>query len=231
MCFTPAVSFLTFAVEIMMAFWVLNRNPKNRINQVSAAILIFLGLYQFTEYALCTSGNPFFWGKMGFVAYTFLPALGLHWAFALRGKKALIWPIHLISSGFALLALLKVDFIQATECGRFFVKVITTFSPALANSYLLYYVLFIAIASELLIKWTIEEHNLERRKILAWGFIGMLSFTVPTFLLVVLFPLYNIMFPSVLCQFAIFFAIVVVYVVSLNERATKISGKMKAKKR
>ncbi len=219
MCFTPAVSLLTFFIEIFLAGFILYLNPKNRINQVSAAILFFLGAYQFTEFGLCTAGDPFFWGRLGFIFYTTLPALAVHWVFALRKSKKTVWPVHFISGAFIVYALVASNFIKSAECGRYFIQVLHNWLPVFYLPYFLYYTLFIVIPAGMMMKWAIEENNKDKRKMYLWGFIGVISFTFPTFFLLLLLPELNLMFPSVLCQFALLFAIAVVYVVRLSNKA------------
>lgn len=222
MCFTPAVSFLTFAIEILMAAWVLYLNPKERINRVSAAVLFFLGMYQFTEWGLCSAGDPFWWGKLGFIFYTTLPALAVHWVYALRDDKRAIWPVHFVSAGFILYALLASDFVNTAECGRFFVKVLHNWLPMLYWPYFTYYTLFIAYPAVMLLNSIIHEDDKPRRRMYVWGLVGMLAFTFPTFFVLLVLPEFNLFFPSMLCQFALLFAISVAYVVSLNEKIKKV---------
>lgn len=219
MCFTPAVSFLTFAIEGVMAGWVLSRDHKNKVNQLSAAILIFLGLYQFTEFMMCSAGNEFFWGKMGFIAYTTLPALAFHWVFALKKSNKTIWPVHLISGAFIVYALVMSNFMQSAECGRFFVKALHDWAPLGEWPYFIYYTVFIVWPGVLLTKWAMAEKNHARRNLYLWGLVGMLLFTFPTFFVLLIFPMLHLMFPSVLCHFAILYAAAITHIVRLNKKA------------
>ena len=54
--------------------------------------------------------------------------------------------------------------------------------------------------------------------------VGILFMTIPTIILLLLFPVFGIMFPSVLCAFAIFVAIAAFIGVYLK-------GKLKKKKK
>ena len=218
MCFTPAVSFLTFAIEWVMAGWVLSRDHKNKVNQLSAVILIFLGLYQFTEFMMCSAGNEFFWGKMGFLAYTALPALGFHWVFALKKSKRTIWPVYLIPGAFIVYAIWASKFIESAECGRFFVKTLHNWVLIGEIPYFIYYTLFIVWSGIILINWILKEKNHDRRNLYLLGLIGMLLFTFPTFLVLLVFPMFHLMFPSVLCHFAILYALAITKVVQLNKK-------------
>lgn len=218
MCFTPVVSFLTFAIETIMAVWVLKRNPKSKINRLSAAILLFLGLYQLSEFMICSAGDPFLWGRLGFIFYTTLPALGFHWVHAIKRSKETVWPVHFISGAFIAYALLIPNFIQVAECGRYFVRSIHNWAPPVYWTYAIYYTLFIVWPSILLIKWILEENNKSKRKLYTWGLIGMLAFTFPTFMVMLVLPALNIFFPSVLCHFALLYAAAVTYIIYLDQK-------------
>lgn len=219
MCFTPGISLTTFFIEIALAIWILYRNPKNRLNQVGAAVLFLLGFYQFTEFMLCTSVNPLLWGKMAHLAYTFLPALSIHWVFALRNQKKNLIAIYILPVIFAILAIFTTGFIKSAFCDRYFIEVLINWNSLLWYwGYGLYYSGFILIALVLLIRSIMKENNKKQRKIYSWGLIGLLSFTFPTFWLILAFPALNINAPSILCEFALLFGIIISYIIYLTEK-------------
>lgn len=218
MCFTPTVSFLTFAIEIIMAAWVLMKDPKNRVNQLSAAILLFLGLYQLTEFMICSAGNELFWGRMGFIFYTTLPALGFDWVYAIKRSKKTVWPVYIIPAAFIIYAIVVPNFTLVAECGRYFVRAIHNWIPLLSWEYMTYYTLFIVWPALILFKAVIDENNKSRRRLYIWGLIGLLAFTVPTLFVMLILPAWNILFPSVLCHFALLYAAAVTYIIYLNEK-------------
>jgi len=169
MCFTPAISIVTFAVEIILGLWILSKNPKRTINQVGAVILFLLGAYQLTEFMVCTSGNPLLWGKMAHLAYTFLPALGIHWVYALSNNKGRLFYIYIIPVIFTVLTLFSENFIQVAECNKYFINIIYSWSPLWALSYNLYYGLFILLAGWMFFKLISKENNKRKRKIYVWA--------------------------------------------------------------
>ncbi len=219
MCFAPWVSLGTFSIEFLLAIWIIFLGPKKLLNRVGAAVLIFLGIYQFTEFMLCLSGNTLFWGKMSHLAYTFLPALGVHWAYALtKSKKKLIY-LYLLPIIFSALVLATPNFVQTAGCDRYFISVILSWTSALwLWSYALYYGGFVVISAFIIIQAMVNENNRKQRKLYAWGLTGLLAFTVPTLLLILFFPMMNIMFPSILCEFALLFGIIVTYTVHLSKK-------------
>ena len=224
MCFAPWASLLTFAIEIAMAAWILSRNPKKDLNRISSLILLLLGLYQFSEFRICTSADALFWGRMSHLAYTLLPALGIHWALSLRRIKIksrdLAW-IYIFPAAWMLAVMLSTGFVNSAVCSAYFIQITYRWQELAFFAYGMYYSLFILAAMMLLLKGISNENDLSRRKMLAWGLVGMMAFTLPTFLLIVLLPSLNIFFPSVLCDFALLFAIAVAYTVDLNEKIGK----------
>ncbi|MFC1686056.1 hypothetical protein ACFLZZ_03485 [Nanoarchaeota archaeon] len=219
MCFTPEISFTTFAVEMVLAFWVFHRNPKKTLNLIGAAILFLLGAYQFTELMICTSGNPLFWGMMAHLTYTFLPALAIHWSYALKGaKKSNLHVIYLLPTIFVLVSLFSTNFVKSAECTKYFVTIMYEWLPIWFYGYGLYYGIFIIISMVILLEALVKEKNEYKRKIYVWGIGGMLSFTMPVYGLVLFFPALSISFPSVLCEFALLSGIFILYILHLNEK-------------
>lgn len=216
MCFTPEISFATFVIEVLLGVWILKKNPKKTLNQVGAAILFILGAYQLIEFMLCISGDPIFWGRMASLAYTFFPALGVHWVYALRNKKVNMTLIYSLPIIFSTLILTTVNFVQSTSCDRYFITIIYEWPTILSYAYGLYYWLFLLIGGGMLIYYLVNENNKRRRQIYAWGLIGFLSFTLPVYLLIVLFPELGLSFPSILCEFALLFGIAVTYTIYLD---------------
>jgi protein-S-isoprenylcysteine O-methyltransferase Ste14 len=53
-----------------------------------------------------------------------------------------------------------------------------------------------------------QEKDVEKKKLYLLLPLGVLIMSVPTFILMVVFPNLNFMFPSVLCHFALLLAIV-----------------------
>ena len=86
MCFTPAISLTTALIEFIIATFILVKYKRYVVPVFFAILVYVLGIYQFTEFMLCTTNNAFLWAKLGFITYTFLPAIGLHFAFRLTKK-------------------------------------------------------------------------------------------------------------------------------------------------
>lgn len=103
MCFSPPVMLATFLIEFGLLFYVLWRYKLTPLTRLAAVFLACLGTFQIAEYMICgglgLTGVE--WVKLGYVAITFLPALGLHMASLIA--KSSIKPVLYAAYGSAVL--------------------------------------------------------------------------------------------------------------------------------
>ncbi len=214
MCFTPLVSFSIGAIELLLAVLILALFKKTPLRNFSAVLILFLGLYQFTEFQLCTTSNPLFWAKMGFIAYTILPAIEIHALLRIYRKQAPLFAVYAIPVSAALLAILHPQFIIEAACELPFVSISTIFaqwegfaSITLFYGYVAYYFGFIAWAFLLIIShYRKETNHLKKQMDLALAF-GLALMLLPTMIFTTILPALRLKFPSVLCSFALFVAL------------------------
>jgi len=218
MCFSPSVSLFVFIVELILAAIVLLKNPKKGFNRLTALILFLLGLYQLGEFLICRSGNPLLWAKLARLFYAFLPALGVHWAYKLKnGKKDIGW-IYLFPAIFALIELSIPNFVTATACIDCMVKINCAWTPVQFFSYSIYYFSFISAAIAILLDAFTKEKNKIKKRVLFFGLASFLVFSIPAFVLLIIFPKFYAFFPSLYCEFALLFAMMVFYTLDLKEK-------------
>lgn len=218
MCFTPTISITTAIIEFVVATFILFYFKRSLVTKFFAAVIYLLGFYQFTEFMLCTSNSPILWAKLGFMTYTFLPAIGLHFALKLNSYKKNLGLIYLIPILFNLIALFKEDFISGSSCSSFFIIISYSFfnsynilQSIISKFYLLYYFGFIAMALYFFFK-KYQKTKSKRRKfaLIVLIFIIVITIALPVILVLIL-PSLKIMFPSIYCEFAILFTITAVY--------------------
>ena len=218
MCFSPIVSFLVFMLEVILACYILTKNPKNSLNQLAAAIMALLGFYQLSEFMLCISGNPLLWAKIGHLAYTFLPALSVSWVYCLiKSKKSQLF-YYALPAFFSALAILKSDFIASAQCMDCFISIGYNWPWAWFWLYHIYYFGFILLAAIILIKSIAKEKSKGRRNLYWIGLLGFLVFSLPAFLLLIVFRNLAIIFPSLYCEFALIFTIIAFFTIRQSER-------------
>jgi len=140
MCFTPIVSIATATIEVGISAYLFHKIKDRRLN-VLAVFVLFLGVYQFTEFMICKSTNDIFWARIGFASYTLMPIMLYHFFINASGGKIKKY-FYLIPIFFAALALFYPNFIKYTSCNILHVtteSLIFNQSPFLMLFYLLYY--------------------------------------------------------------------------------------------
>lgn len=219
MCFTPVISLTTAIIEWMLALIMFCMFRKSKLVPYFITLFFLLGWYQFTEYMLCTTGN-LVWIKWGFISYSFLPAIGLHSVINYFKIKKNIWLMYAVPVIFSVFAIARDDFALSGQCMTFFVQALSvmTFNPVLSLPYALYYTACIALSFIiLLMAYRHAKTKLEKQIDMA-EMIGILFMTIPTFIFIIIFPSLGIMFPSVLCHFAVLLAILFFVSAYLDEK-------------
>ena len=213
MCFTPLISISIAIIEFALASTLLLFFPKSKFRDFFAAFIYILGFYQFTEFMLC-SGNGVFWATAGFITYSILPAIALHAVLKIFKKKFNIIWIYIIPFMASILSITIPGFIIKASCEKYFISIdtIITSTPSLLllvalGIYVAYYFGFLFLTYFIILKDYVKQKNKIKREIELVEMVGILLMIIPTLVLLILFPVFGIMFPSVLCSFAIFVAI------------------------
>lgn len=219
MCFTPAVSLTTAIIEWVLAVIVLYRYRKSVLVPYFAIVLFLLGFYQFSEFMLCMTNHAELWGTAAFIGYNFLPALGLGAVLAYLRKKVHSELVYGLPVVFALVALITRPFIVQGKCETIFVTILTIFSQNAAGFiYSAYYLGFIILISYFLFTEFNSTKNKNRKMVCVWLIIAVLAMTVPTILVITIFPAIGIRASSILCHFALLTAIASFIAVSIDAR-------------
>src|SRR3989339_701403 len=186
MCFTPIISLSTAIIEFLVGTFILIRYRNTLVSVFSAIFVYVLGLYQFTEFMLCTTNNPHLWAAIGFATYTFLPAIV-----------------------FALIAILRSDFILGTTCATLYVIVRILFSLSgpywpVFFVYIGYYSGYILFILYLLIQNYKDKSLGKVYQVFTW--ISLITILIPL-ILICLLPALSFAFPSIYCHFSMLFTI------------------------
>lgn len=219
MCFTPALSLTTALFEFFIATFVLIYYKKARINIFLPLLLYLLGIYQLTEYFLCTTQQNL-WISIGFITYTYLPAIGLAFCLDYVNKKynrAILFLIPTLFSAFVFYE----GFVIHGTCGTYLVSIKHYFFglyviPMLL--YLAYYFGTIAYITTLLVRHYQRARSKITKLIDADIIAGILLSLVPAVLLVLLIPSLYPQFPSLYCQFAAVFAVTILIAYYLDSK-------------
>lgn len=216
MCYNPTVSITTAITEWIFAILIPLKFPNNRVRYFSSALMFFLGLYQFTEFMYCKTSQPDIWMRLGFMAYSLLPAIGLHSTLYYLKMKVNIFWIYIIPVVYIIGATMINNFVIESKCHDIFVtarnvfsNVDSPFSSVRFGIYTAYYFSFILAASIISIRAYMREKNHKKQRILLAFPTAVFLMSFPTFILIVIFPALNIQFPSILCHFGLLLALTI----------------------
>lgn len=215
-CFSPPIMLATFVIEIVCAMYVIYRYKLTPITRLAVALLIGLAVFQLAEYNVCEGAwgvDSLTWARIGHVAITLLPPLGLHLATRLAGQKR---PV-LVGTAYALAAMFSCFFLfagpgmQAQQClGNY---VIFTIASWAVIPYTLYYYGLLALSVGY--SWRagkVMKSAAKRRALYALS-VGYLAFIVPTTAANIIDPSTIAGIPSIMCGFAVILAIILTTVV------------------
>ncbi len=232
MCFTPAVSLTTALIEFLVAIFILFYYKKSSFSKIAVMLLFLLGAYQFSEFMVCVSGYPILWAKVGFIAYTLLPAAGLWFCLKNTGKKYNLFALFIAPILFSIFALVKPDFIMESTCGTYLVVIRHLFfDPAYywaSAFYLTYYFGFIFYIFYVYVLDFKKAKDDIDKKIDGDLMVGIAISLLPAIILLFIFPSLYLKFPSLYCQFALLFTIIILVAFHLDAKRTK---KKEAKRR
>ncbi len=197
----------TFAIEIAFALYVLWRYKFTPITRLIVALLVFLAIFQGTEFLLCggLGVNGGTWSRIGYAAITMLPPLGLHLAYLLANKK----PGLVVAAAYVTCAAFIGYFAFATQAisGQTCYANYVTFTTSEASliPYTLYYYGWLFVGTFLTYSWssTLDKH---RRAALYALMAGYLSLLIPTTTVTLLWNETLAAIPSIMCGFAIILA-------------------------
>lgn len=213
-CFSPPVMIATIVFELGAALYAAWRYRLNGVGRLTVAILVCLALFQIAEFTVCERVGDLDLARLGFIAITALPPLGIHLAAAIAGKVRQSLPImvvsYLLGIGFALFFLVVPTGVQNGVCHGNYV-IYDIFPGATWWWYGLYYygllLLGIILAMSLRRQPKLAR---SRKQALLWLVVGYLSFLLPTTTVNVLDSATLAGIPSIMCGFAVLLAAVLI---------------------
>jgi len=205
----------TLVIEFSLALYTVVRYKMSYVVRLITAMLVGLAIFQLSEYFVCTGSDSLAipWSRVGFVAITLLPPLGLHLMHVLAGKKDR-W---LVVTGYALMALFMGFFLLSPsiftghQCtGNY---VIFQFTTNVTGTYSVYYFGLLLLGIGLGFRWANQlkakggqaARQLQTVQALI---LGYLVFLVPSGLAMAVKPAVRRGIPSVLCGFAVLLALI-----------------------
>ena len=197
--------------EISVLIWALTRSGRDKVVFAGSTILLLLSLYQIMEILTCLSptGSVMF-AKLGYLAITWLPALGLLlicFLFPYRSNTMLRFVQLMLLASFFMNIWILADssFVHGSVCSIVFARY--KHSMPQFNFYGIYYHLGLM---GMLVTSTLGIMKSNEQKIrikLGIMLLGTITFIFPALLVVVVFTPADGSLTSVLCHFALFLAI------------------------
>jgi hypothetical protein len=199
----------TLLVEFGLAFYTLWRYKMTTISRLAVVMLASLGTFQLAEYMVCggLGLTNVQWARVGYVAITLLPALGIHMLVKLAGKKKnlLVASAYATCLAFVLFYVVGTNVFTGHQCLANYAVFYT--QHASSGWYTGYYYGWLIIGVYLAWQWGIEQP--ENKKVLHWMMIGYLVFLVPTTFFNIIDPSTLKGIPSIMCGFAVLLAFVI----------------------
>lgn len=218
-CFSPLVMLATFAIEIIAALYVLWRYRIDRVTRIAIAMLCCLAFFQLAEYNVCEAAfglDGITWSRLGYVAITFLPALGVHFVLALaqRPNGWLLTACYGVAVTLSAFFLFATTGISGHQCmGNY---AIFQVSGAASYAHGTYYWLLLATGVGLSIRYarSITGAKRDHQKRALYGLaLSYTLFMAPTIVAIYTWPEVFYAIPSVMCGFAVIFAIMITWYV------------------
>lgn len=207
----------TLIIEVVLATYAIWRYKMNEVNRLVVLILIALAIFQLAEFMICGGfgmGGAA-WSRVGYVAITILPPLGIHLAHVIAKKKptAILWLSYASALAFMLFFTFATQSITGHVCqGNY---VIFHVAPASIWVYTLYYYGLLLMGIWLCITWS-KELAVKKAKALRALAIGYGAFIVPTTAANIIAPETISGIPSIMCGFAVLLAFMLVFWVLPN---------------
>lgn len=211
-CFSPPVMIATFLIEIALAVYAFVAHKLNRTGKLIVVALLLLATFQLSEFAICgrDSTAAMAWSRVGYVAITMLPPLGLHIIYKIANKK-LDWLVALAyGTGvmFALIFGLSSSVFAGQTCTSNY-AIFHLIKPY-SDMYFIYYYGWL-LTGLFLSYYLGKTSNTIQKRALKLQAAGYMSFMIPTGIVNAVNPETMRGIPSIMCGFAVIYAIILAF--------------------
>lgn len=207
-CFSPPVMLATLALELIFLVYVIAKYKMTTLSRLVGSILFFLAVFQLAEYFVCGGlwGNALTWSRIGFVAITILPALGIHLLYTIAGKgwNNLIGTVYGMTIAWIVVFAVSEKVFSGNICAGNYV--IFQVKPAVSYLYTAHYFFWLFVGTYLCIKFSKSLKDANSKKALLLFGLGYATLLVPTTTVNLLKPETLSGVPSIMCGLAIVLA-------------------------
>jgi hypothetical protein len=216
-CFSPPVMLATLIIESLLAIYTVWRYKLDVVGRLVILTVLSLATFQLAEYHVCTGFgiNAEQWSRLGYVAITLLPAFGMHLLYVLAdkpGRKIVLATYGSMAAFVGYFLTYSTAFIGYKCTGNYVIFQIGV-GPAIA--YAIYYYGWLVTAIIIGMRWATEylkagKKHLAQLQTIRALIVGYLVFLVPTALANSVKPSTRRGIPSIMCGFAVLFALILV---------------------
>ena len=200
----------TFLVEIILLILTLAKRRLSNVTILVSITLFMLAFFQLCEYFVCggLGVDGALWSRLGFVAITTLPALGIHiiHEIAHRKKRWLVAGAYLLMAIWIVLFGFTDKAFSSQLCVSNYV--IFGLQHYVGYFYSAYYYGILLIGIMLAIKFGESAKNKKQKEALYAMIVGYLVFLLPTAAANTISPATMAGIPSIMCGFAVLFALI-----------------------
>jgi hypothetical protein len=164
-----------------------------------------LAAFQISEWFICRGYSEMLWTRLGFVATSFMPIVGLDLISLLTKKKWPVWIGYVVAAIFSAFFIFLPNAFTGAACNGRFVA-FHGGSFWLDALYAVYYIPTTALGVFLITR-ALMRPLVPNRRALVWMLVGYLAFCLPVVVLYFLVITGKAAVPSVLCGFAVLLAL------------------------
>lgn len=218
----------TIAIEAGLAVYTLVRYKLNPTTRLIFLTLVCLATFQVAEYFVCagSDGRVEAWSRLGFATITILPPLGFHLLHVLAKKprrRSVAAVYGLMALFVSVFLLLPNAFVNYQCTGNY---VIFHLRSNLGGVYWLYYMGIILTGMALGLKWAEELRKQGKKAVQTLRniqvlIISWLVFLVPAAIVNIAKPETRDGLPSIMCGFAVLFALILALYILPRTAKTK----------
>ncbi|HVY67785.1 MAG TPA: hypothetical protein VHA30_02740 [Patescibacteria group bacterium] len=199
----------TMIVETILALWTLLRYRQGLFGKVAAAILLLLAMFQASEYQVCGNHSAEIWSRLGLVAITLLPVLGLRLIHLITRQKHFVFLGALLAAAFVLYFIFAPRHDVSSFCGGNYI--IFTGPGSLYEFFGAYYFGFLILSIWQALTAKRETPSRLLQSILRWVVAGYLSFMLPLGVVYAVYAPARVAVASIMCGFAVIFALILAF--------------------
>jgi len=203
----------TFVFEVVVALYIMATTKIKASASLLILILVFLAIFQLAEYQICAVDNSMAWMRVGYMAITMLPPLGIHLISLVTKRTWLIYAGYIIAAAFITSFLFITSSIHNASCGGNYLIVNTGNTVASVYFPLYYYLLLMVSVLEIMYYQYIRHGQHKDKHIedsfLWWLLGGYAAFLVPTGAVYLMAPSARNGTPSIMCGFAVLLAAII----------------------